>query len=138
MPTASDPDRAPAKQDERFRREARRVGFTWVALLALMGASLGSAFIALGAGNFAVSLAIATVKAALVAWIFMQLRRAPPATRMVAMAGLLFLALLMSLSGFDYATRSVTAAPWQSPQQVTPALAAPPPRRRTPRTRGRL
>jgi cytochrome c oxidase subunit 4 len=128
-------DRASPRPGPSFGREARRVAAAWLALLALMALSLGSAFVALGAGNLAVSLAIAAVKAGLVAWIFMQLKRAPPVTRIAALAGLLFLALLMALSGFDYATRHLAPAPWQVPQQVVPALGQSPRSRRRRRAR---
>ena len=113
---------APPAPAEKFGRALRRLVFTWVALLVLMSLSLGSAYIALGNGNFAVSLAIAAIKASLVVWIFMQLKLAPPVTRIAALAGLMFLAVLMTLGGFDYATRNATPAPWQVPQQVAPAL----------------
>ena len=121
-------DPASDEGDAAFRHEARRLGVTWLALLVLMGLSLGSAFLALGSGNFAVSLAIAAVKASLVVWIFMQLNLAPPVTRLAALAGLLFLALLSGLSGVDYATRRATPAPWQMPQQVAPTFGQAPTR----------
>jgi hypothetical protein len=53
-------------------------------LLALMFASLGSAYLRLGAFNVVAGLAIAGIKAALVLWLFMRLRDAPALMRFVA------------------------------------------------------
>ncbi|HSC64237.1 MAG TPA: cytochrome C oxidase subunit IV family protein [Caldimonas sp.] len=105
-----------------FRGEVRDLVATWVALIALMLASLGSAYLKLGVGNALAGVAIATIKTALVVWIFMQLRRASATTRTAAAVGLATLLLLMTLSFVDYSTRSRAPAPWQSPQQIAPAL----------------
>jgi cytochrome c oxidase subunit 4 len=105
---------------ERFRREARGFAVAWVALIALMLASLGSAYLSLGAGNVIAGIVVAIVKTAIVVWAFMQLRRASAVTRIVAAAGVGTLLLLMALSFTDYATRVVAPASWQSPQQILP------------------
>jgi cytochrome c oxidase subunit 4 len=101
---------------------ARRLVLAWVALLALMLASLGSAYLHLGVGNAAASLGIAAIKTAIVAWWFMELRLASATLRTVALAGLFMLGLLATLSGVDYATRLVDPAAMQAPQQLQPAL----------------
>lgn len=103
-----------------FRRSARRLVGAWLALIALMLASLGCAYLRLGAGNLVAGLAIAAVKAAIVVWLFMELRRASPTTRIAAAAGFVTLLLLMTLSFADYATRRVEPARWQPPQQISP------------------
>jgi cytochrome c oxidase subunit 4 len=90
----------------------------WAALIALMLASLGSAYVPLGPWNSVISLAIAAVKIALVLWWFMQLRRAGALLRLCAAVGLFMLALLFGLSGLDDATRDRRAAPVQAPQQL--------------------
>jgi cytochrome c oxidase subunit 4 len=105
-----------------FPRALRGMVGAWLALVALMLASLGSAYLALGDGNVAVGLAIACVKALIVAWSFMQLRRAPGVTRTAAGLGLALVLLLSGLSGLDYATRRTTTAPWQVPHQLAPVF----------------
>jgi cytochrome c oxidase subunit IV len=100
------------------RRRSLRLGAAWVALLALMLTSLGSAYLPLGPWNLVVGLAIAAIKSSIVLWLFMGLARAPATLRLAAGLGLATLALLFSLSGVDYATRDVHPAPMQRPQQL--------------------
>jgi cytochrome c oxidase subunit 4 len=102
---------------------------TWLALLALMGTSLGSAYLPLGTGNLAAGVAIATTKTGLVVWWFMALRRASAMTRIAAAVGLAMLLVLMLLGATDYATRIVTPARWQMPRQIEPVQVAAPPAR---------
>lgn len=105
------------------RRRVRRILVAWGALLALMLASLGSAYLPLGVGNLIAGLAVATVKSLLVLGLFMGLLRAPPTLRLVAALGFAMLALLFGLSSVDYATREVKAAPAQPALQLAPLLA---------------
>ena len=60
-----------------------------------------------GPGNLIVAMAIAVAKAMLIAAYFMHLRFASAIVRIAAAGGLLWLALLMTLTLADYATR-----PW--------------------------
>jgi len=106
-----------------WRRAALWIAAAWLALLALLLTSLGSAYLRLGTGNAVAGLAIATVKSAIVVWIFMQLRRAPPITRIAAAVGVTTLLVLMGLSAVDYATRRSEPAAWQSPRQLAPGIA---------------
>ena len=101
-----------------FARIARTIGITWFALIALMLASLGSAYLPLGAWNMVAGLAIAALKSVLVAWLFMRLREAGPLIRLVAVAGLGAWFVLLALSGVDYETRQVTPAAVQAPEQL--------------------
>jgi cytochrome c oxidase subunit 4 len=107
----------------------RALVLTWLALLALMGISLGSSYLRLGIGNVIAGLVIATIKVSLVVWWFMALRRASAITRIAAALGLATLLLLMLLSASDYATRVVDPARWQMPQQIVPLQVTPPPTR---------
>jgi cytochrome c oxidase subunit IV len=107
-----------------LRRTARTIVVAWLVLLALMLASLGSAWLKLGAGNMVAGLVIATLKAAIVAWLFMRLREAGALVRLAAVAGLGLWCVLVGLSGVDYATRTLTSAPVQQPQQLAPLAAA--------------
>ena len=105
-----------------FGAELRGLTVTWLSLLVLMLASLGSAYLRLGVGNVVTGLVIAAVKTALVAWVFMHLRRASAMIRIAAAVGLATLLLLMALSQVDFGTRAKAPAAWQSPQQIAPAL----------------
>ena len=111
--------------DERaFARAVRTIALTWLALLGLMLSSLGSAYLRLGAFNTVAGLAIAALKALLVAWLFMRLREAGSLLRLAALAGLGVFAIQLLLTGVDYETRTQTPAAIQRPQtllQVPPA-----------------
>ena len=99
-------------------RRTRTIAAAWLALLALMLASLGSAYLKLGPWNMVAGLAIAVVKAAIVAWLFMRLRESGALIRLVAVVGLGVWFILLTLSGVDYETRRVTPAVVQQPQQL--------------------
>jgi cytochrome c oxidase subunit 4 len=100
----------------------RPLVLTWLALLALLALSAGTAWIPLGWINTALGLAVAALKALLVAVVFMRLRAGHPLLRMTALTGLVTMALLFLLSGADYATRTEAPAPWQQPSTVAPKL----------------
>ena len=84
----------------------------WLALLGLLAATAASAYVPMGDWNSAVNMAISSIKALLVAVFFMHLRHAGALLRLVAIAALLWLALLFGLSWTDYSTRDVAPAPW--------------------------
>ena len=74
-------------------------------LLALTGITVFAAFVDLGRFNIVVALLIATVKATLVVLIFMHAKYAPERTKLVIIAGVFWLALLLSMTLSDYASR---------------------------------
>jgi len=86
-------------------RAIRPLILTWLALLALLAATCASAFVPMGAFNVAVNLGIAFVKAALVAWMFMHVASGPVMVRVVAAAGVAWIAVLAALSLFDFVPR---------------------------------
>ncbi len=104
--------------DAEFSRQLRRLALAWAALIVLMLASLASAYIPLGAGNVIAGVAIAIVKSAIVAVLFMRLVDASAMIRIVAVIAVGFWLLLAGLSGVDYATRPREPAPFQLPAQV--------------------
>src|SRR6187551_2546235 len=110
--------------DPRLRRHGRETLATGAALLALMFASLGSAYLRLGAFNVVAGLAIAAIKAALVLWLFMRLRDAPALIRFVAAIGFALWAVLVVLTGLDYETREQAPATVQRPLQLVTVPAA--------------
>ncbi len=78
---------------------------TWIALLVLLAITCGSAFIPMGRLNLLVNLAIAALKALLVVLVFMHLRSERSAIRLVAAAGVVWLAILAGLSATDFVAR---------------------------------
>lgn len=83
-------------------------------LLVLTGATVGVAFINLGALNFPVALGIAIVKATLVILFFMHLKYSSQLTKMVVGLALFFLMILFALTLTDYLSRGWYTAPWGS------------------------
>jgi cytochrome c oxidase subunit IV len=106
--------------EHEFRRRRRHIAIAWVALLALMLASLGSAYLSLGPGNLIAGLAIAAIKSAIVIVLFMGIARSSAMVRIAAGAALATWLLLVALSGVDYATRPHEPAIFQQPQQLPP------------------
>jgi cytochrome c oxidase subunit 4 len=82
----------------------RLVG-VWLAVLVLLGISLGSAYVPLGRFNSIVCVSIAFVQALLVWTFFMRLRWSGPLVRLIAVVGLIWFLLLLGLSLTDYLTR---------------------------------
>jgi cytochrome c oxidase subunit 4 len=87
-------------------------GRTWLALMALLALTLGSAYLPMGPWNTIANTAISCAKALLIALFFMHLRHAGALLRVAALTALVWLALLFGLSSTDYATRTVSPAPW--------------------------
>ena len=77
----------------------------YVALMALLALSVGLTFVRLGSLQTPASLLIAGLKACLVALIFMEAAYISPVIWLWVVAGLYWLAILLSLSLADYATR---------------------------------
>lgn len=89
----------------------RKNGLVWGALLVLLALTLGAAHLPLGGFNVVIGLAIAGIKVALVALIFMGLGRSAALIRLAAAAGLLWLAILFMLTLADVlATRQSASA----------------------------
>lgn len=77
----------------------------WAALMGLLGATWGSAYVPMGAWNTVVNVAIAVAKASLVMVFFMRLRAAGGLARLVAVIGFFGLMLLIGLSLVDQISR---------------------------------
>lgn len=84
-----------------MRGEALRLVLVWAALAALLSLTVALTFAPIGAWRLPASLAIAAAKAGLIVWVFMELRRESGLTRLAALTGLMFLALLIGLAGLD-------------------------------------
>lgn len=77
----------------------------WIALLLLLGLTVGAADLHLGAWNSVVALAIATIKALLVILFFMHARRGLPLVRVFAVTAFFWLVILVSLTLTDILSR---------------------------------
>jgi caa(3)-type oxidase subunit IV len=77
----------------------------WLALLMLLAATVGSAYIPLGIYNSVINMTIAGIKVALVAVFFMKLKSSSPLLRFAAGAGIFWLIFMFALTGSDYLTR---------------------------------
>ena len=78
----------------------------WVALLVLLGTTLGFAYVPMGQFNWLVALGIAGIKALIVLAVFMELRQGPSLRWVFAVAGFFWLTILFVLSLTDYLTRA--------------------------------
>lgn len=95
----------------------------WLALLVLLGITVGSAYIPLGVFNGVINYTIAAAKAALVLIFFMHLDRSRALLRLAALAGIFWVLFMFSLSFCDYLTRdwngsATTLEPVQSKMGV--------------------
>jgi cytochrome c oxidase subunit 4 len=111
-----------AEQHVDRTQNLRPLVLTWVALMALLLLSAGTALLHLGWMNTAIGLVIALVKAVLVAVIFMRLRRAHSLLRITSLVGVAALVLLFGLSSADYFTRPQLPADYQQPTVVAPSV----------------
>lgn len=78
----------------------------WAVLVGLLALSVAVTEAPLGSAKTPISLAIAGVKAVLIALVFMRLNRASILVRLAAGAGVLFTAFLFLLTAGDYLARS--------------------------------
>jgi cytochrome c oxidase subunit 4 len=99
----------------------------FLALLALTALTTGVAFMDLGPFNTVVALAIAGCKMLLVVLFFMHLLYSRNLTKIVAVAGLLWLMILLTLTMSDFATRDWTPEPsgWNAGGKSSGAPAPP-------------
>jgi cytochrome c oxidase subunit 4 len=83
----------------------------FLALMVFTAITVGAATVNIGFMNTPIALLIAGTKAFLVMYFFMELRHAPPLTRMAALAGIVFLAILLALTFGDYFGRWILPGP---------------------------
>jgi len=97
-----------------------RIWRCWAALVLLLAATTGAAFLPLGRLNLFVALAIAAAKALLVLIVFMELRRSSGLVRAFAAAGFFWLAIMLTLTSADYLTRRDAPAAWDGATDARP------------------
>ena len=84
----------------------------WAALIALVLAMIGLAYLPLGSYSAPAIYLVGGVAAALVMAYFMHLQRSSPLTVIFAIAGFFWLAFLFVLVLSDFLTRTQVAPPW--------------------------
>jgi cytochrome c oxidase subunit IV len=97
------------------------------ALLFLTMVTVGAAYINLGSANVVIALGIATIKAVLVALFFMHLLHDKPINAVIAVAGFLFLGLMLTFCLLDIDTREDNRPGTlkEAPKVAAPVVAAP-------------
>lgn len=83
----------------------RTLIFVWIALMVLLGLTLGTSFLPLGAFKPVANIGISFVKAVLIFWFFMHLREVSGLIRLAAFAGAVALLIMLALISSDYLTR---------------------------------
>ena len=84
----------------------------FIALLLLLVATVGAAHLPLGDLHFPVAMTIAVAKAVLIVLFFMHVLHSHRLTMITAVAGFLWLGILLALTLSDYLSRSGTG--WES------------------------
>ena len=77
----------------------------FIALLVLLVATVAAAFLPLGDWHFPIAMTIATAKAVLIVLFFMHVLHSHRLTMVTAIAGFLWLAILLALTLSDYRSR---------------------------------
>lgn len=89
----------------RTQRPPRILVLSWLALLALLAATVTIAYIPLGVANTVIAMIIAVTKGVIVGAIFMELGERNPLTLVFAGAGFFWLGIMLWLALADYVTR---------------------------------
>ncbi len=86
----------------------------WLALLILLGATIGLAYVPLGHMHIVMAIAIAFAKAILIVLFFMHVKYKAKIIWVYVTAGLFWLGIMFTLALGDYLTRSwlPTPTPW--------------------------
>jgi cytochrome c oxidase subunit IV len=83
----------------------------YIALLVLLAATVGAAYIDLGRFNFTLTMIIAVAKAAMILMIFMHVRYSDRLTWVFSTAAFLWLGILIAMTLNDYFTRGLLNIP---------------------------
>jgi cytochrome c oxidase subunit IV len=106
--------------DLQFGRHARHLLIAWIALIALMLASFGSAYLKLGPGNAVASIGIGVLKAAIIVAVFMGIAHGATTIRIVAATAFGTWLIMLGLGSVDVDTRARAPAAMQPPHQFEP------------------
>jgi len=89
-----------------IQAEARKYLLTLITLLILTAITVGASYIQFGAANVVIALTIATIKAIIVALIFMHLLHDKPVNAVIAVAGFIFLGIFLLFDFLDIDSRT--------------------------------
>lgn len=92
----------------------RAIWRCWLALILLLCATTAIAFAPLGSLNIFIAIGIATAKALLVLFVFMELRGSRALVRTFAAAGFFWLLIMIVMTAADYTHRTDARAPIDS------------------------
>jgi cytochrome c oxidase subunit 4 len=104
------------------KAETAKYLITLVALLILTAITVGASYINFGSGNIVIALTIATIKATIVALIFMHLLHDKPVNAVIAVAGFIFLGIFLMFDFIDVGSRT---NPQPTNLHALPAATAP-------------
>jgi cytochrome c oxidase subunit 4 len=107
---------------ENPKAETRKYVATLVTLLFLTALTVGASYIDFGSGNVVIALFIATIKATIVATIFMHLAHDKPVNAVIAVAGFIFLGIFLLFDFLDIDSRT---NPQPTNLHALPAATAP-------------
>ncbi len=88
------------------KAEARKYLLTLITLLILTAITVGASYIQFGSANVVIALTIATIKAIIVALIFMHLLHDKPVNAVIAGAGFIFLGIFLLFDFLDIDSRT--------------------------------
>lgn len=91
---------------ENPKAETLKYVATLVVLLILTAITVGASYIDFGSGNVVIALFIATIKAVIVALIFMHLLHDKPVNAVIAVAGFIFLGIFLMFDFIDVDSRT--------------------------------
>jgi cytochrome c oxidase subunit 4 len=77
----------------------------WAVLLVLLALELGASYLPIGRSMRPLLLVLAVLMAGVIVTVFMEMSRGPDAIRLFAVAGLLWLVILLALGSLDPLTR---------------------------------
>ncbi|MGF1553547.1 MAG: cytochrome C oxidase subunit IV family protein [Paracoccaceae bacterium] len=77
----------------------------WIASLVLLGVSVAATAWEIGPWRVGLHYAIAAAQAVLIGAVFMDIPRATPLVRIIALSPLAYLAIMFGFMAIDYATR---------------------------------
>jgi cytochrome c oxidase subunit 4 len=84
---------------------AKHYAVTGASLLALLGLTVGAAYVDLGWLNTPLAMSISAAKAAIIILFFMHVRGASGLVKLLAVAGFFWLAMMFALAFSDFAAR---------------------------------